>query len=83
MGGTVVLWAGKELDDEEAARVRRLAQLARRVGEEDTARGYERFLPESDHAWTPDELEAGAHAGPWLGVSAVTAVTDEPGDELT
>ena len=32
----------------------------------DVAETFERFLPENDHRWTPDELEVGAHAGPWM-----------------
>jgi hypothetical protein len=35
----------------------------------------ERFLPENDHRWTPNELESGAHLGPWMLVDA--EVSDE------
>ena len=39
-----------------------------RAGERDAAAAFARFLPEFEHEWTPDELELGAHAGPWLGL---------------
>jgi hypothetical protein len=66
MGSDVMLWAGKRLTDEEEATTRRLVGVLRRAGDEDGADALARFLPESAHAWTPDELELGAHAGPWL-----------------
>jgi hypothetical protein len=67
MGSDVMLWAGKPLADEEAEATRRLVALLRRVGEDEGAANLARFLPESEHRWTPDELELGAHVGPWLG----------------
>jgi hypothetical protein len=33
----------------------------------------ERFLPENLYRWTPDELEFGAHNGPWFLIGDVTA----------
>jgi hypothetical protein len=33
----------------------------------------ERFLPENLYRWTPDELEFGAHNGPWFLIDDVTA----------
>jgi hypothetical protein len=70
MGSDVMLWAGKRLTDEEAAAARRAVALMRRLGEDETALHLARFLPETEHDWTPDELELGAHAGPWMGVQA-------------
>jgi hypothetical protein len=67
---TTVLWAGKALTDEEELRTRRLVAKLRRVGDAETADAFERFLPEHADRWTPDELEAGAHTGPWLAVDA-------------
>lgn len=66
MGSNTVLWAGKRLTDEEAATARRVVALLGRVGDDAGADAFARFLPESEHSWTPDELELGAHAGPWL-----------------
>jgi hypothetical protein len=68
MGSDVTLWAGKSLTDEEATTTRRLVALLQRVGEDEGAGHLARFLPESEHEWTPDALELGAHAGPWLGM---------------
>jgi hypothetical protein len=69
-----VLWAGKRLDDDEELRLRRVVALLRRI--EDNGRpaheregaaadrlNLERFLPEYEHRWTPDQLEFGAHHG--------------------
>ena len=66
MGPNTVLWAGKRLTDEEAATARRVVDLLNRVGDPLGADAFARFLPGSDHPWTPDELELGAHAGAWL-----------------
>ncbi len=66
MGTGTMLWAGKTLSAEEELRTRRLVALLRRVGDGDVAETFERFLPENDHRWTPDQLEVGAHAGPWM-----------------
>ena len=68
MDESVVLWAGKALSGEEEERTRRMVALLERNGEHDAASGLARFLPGSGHGWTPDELELGAHAGPWLGI---------------
>ena len=68
MGESVVMWAGKALSGEEEERTRRMVALLERTGEADAAADLARFLPGSGHAWTPDELELGAHAGPWLGI---------------
>jgi hypothetical protein len=73
-----VLWAGKHLTGDEEAATRRLVHMLRRAGSTDLADRFERFLPEHAHRWTPDELELGAHAGPWLRLEA--AVGDEPAD---
>jgi hypothetical protein len=61
-----MLWAGKKLSPEEELRTRRLVALLRRVGDDGAAETFERFLPENDHRWTPDQLEVGAQAGPWM-----------------
>lgn len=68
MGESVVLWAGKALTGDEEERARRMVALLQRTGEADAAADLARFLPGSGHAWTPDELELGAHAGPWLSI---------------
>jgi hypothetical protein len=68
-----MLWAGKRLSDEEELRTRRLIARLRRTGRHQLADSYERFLPEHMGHWTPDELELGAHAGPWLSFGADTA----------
>jgi hypothetical protein len=67
MSGGIMLWAGKRLTEEEELRTRRLVAMLRRAGDEETADTFERFLPEQDDRWTPDELEQGAHVGPWMG----------------
>jgi hypothetical protein len=56
MTGTM-LWAGKRLSADEELRTRRLVALLRRAGDMETAETFERFLPENDHRWTPDQLE--------------------------
>ena len=66
MGSQGVLWAGKALSDEEELRVRRLVSLLQRTGDPEAADHLSRFLPERADEWTPDELEAGAHHGPWI-----------------
>ena len=66
-----MLWAGKKLSSEEELRTRRLVALLRRVGDDDVAETFERFLPENDHRWTPDQLEVGAQAGPWMSLDEV------------
>ena len=76
MGASVVLWAGKALTGEEAERAARAVALLERAGEHEAAADLARFLPGSGHGWTPDELELGAHAGPWLGIGG------GPGDSL-
>lgn len=70
MGSGTVLWAGKQLSDEEELGVRRIVSLLQRAGDERTAESFARFLPERADEWTPDELEAGAHLGPWVGFGA-------------
>jgi hypothetical protein len=71
-----MLWAGKRLSDDEELRTRRLVALLRRTGKEETAESFERFLPEHADRWTPDELELGAHVGPWLGFGRVEIEPD-------
>jgi hypothetical protein len=66
MATGTMLWAGKSLSAEEELRTRRLVALLRRVGDDEVAETFERFLPENEQGWTPDQLEAGAHAGPWM-----------------
>jgi len=70
MGASVVLWAGKRLSDEEELKTRRMVALLQRVGDEEGVEELSRFLPERQGDWTPDELEAGAHNGPWLSFGA-------------
>jgi hypothetical protein len=66
-----MLWAGKKLSADEELRTRRLVALLRRIGDDEVAETLERFLPENDHRWTPDELEVGAQAGPWASLDGV------------
>jgi hypothetical protein len=61
-----IFWAGKRLDADEELKLRRMVAVLRRVEDEETAQNLERFLPENDHRWTPNELETGAHLGPWM-----------------
>jgi hypothetical protein len=73
-----MLWAGKHLSDEEELHTRRLVAKLRRTGKDELADSYERFLPENDQRWTPDELELGAHVGPWLSFGGVE-IEPQPG----
>jgi len=68
MGESVVLWAGRPMSGDEEERTRRMVALLEHAGEREAAADLARFLPGSGHAWTPDELELGAHAGPWLSI---------------
>jgi len=61
-----MLWAGKKLSADEELRTRRLVALLRRIGDDEVAETFERFLSENDHRWMPDELEVGTQAGPWV-----------------
>jgi hypothetical protein len=73
------LWAGKRLSPDEELRTRRLIALMRRTGNVGQAEELERFMPENDHRWTPDELEFGAHVGPWLEFDAeLDVAADDP-----
>ena len=66
MSTATMLWAGKRLTDDEELRTRRLVAKLRLSGRTDLADNFERFLPENADRWTPDELELGAHIGPWM-----------------
>jgi hypothetical protein len=66
LGASVVLWAGKRLSDEEELKTRRMVALLQRTGDDEGVEELSRFLPERQAEWTPDQLEAGAHEGPWL-----------------
>ena len=79
-----VLWAGKHLNPEEEASLRRVIALLGRneenVASEDESDEVRRdrlqlelFLPENAQKWSPDELEFGAHNGPWFDLSEDTA----------
>jgi hypothetical protein len=76
MNTATMLWAGKRLSDEEELRTRRLVAKLRRNGKDELADSYERFLPEHDERWTPDELELGAHVGPWMSIGGVAIEPD-------
>ena len=73
MSTATMLWAGKRLSEDEELRTHRLIAKLRRAGKYELADAYERFLPGNDGRWTPDELELGAHVGPWLSLGADTA----------
>jgi hypothetical protein len=79
MGDGTILWAGKRLTNDEELRTRRLVAFLRRAGDEETADAFERFLPEHDHRWTPDELELGAHVGPWVELGDTDVASNDPG----
>jgi hypothetical protein len=77
-----VLWPGKQLDAGEEVRLRRVVALLQRVENNGRAeaerknaardrQNLERFLPEDEDKWTPDELEFGAHNGPWFEIGDV------------
>lgn len=67
-----VIWAGKRLSVEEEARVRDTVAMFERLAAAGDPEGswqaesWRRFLPEEAHRWTPEELEFGAHVGPWI-----------------
>lgn len=73
MREATILWAGKRLTPHEERVTRDAVALFTRLGSEG-AQHLQRFLPEGLHTWTPDELELGAHAGPWIAVDGGTAV---------
>jgi hypothetical protein len=77
MSAEAMLWAGKHLSEDEELRTRRLVAMLRRLGDDASADILDRFLPEHDHGWTPDELELGAHVGPWMELGDVD-VDSEP-----
>lgn len=66
----MILWAGKHLSGDEEQRLRDLIEVFGQAGCSEDVEWYGRFLPENAHTWTPDELEFGAHHGPWLSFSA-------------
>ena len=76
MTSATMLWAGKRLTDDEELRTRRVVAKMRRLGRAELADHFERFLPEHDHEWTPDELELGAHVGPWMALGDVEIEPD-------
>jgi hypothetical protein len=78
-----VLWAGKRLTPDEEEATRWMIGVMRRSGDTAGAERFERFLPENEHAWTPDQLEAGAHVGPWCDLRAEVdhAASPEPAGE--
>jgi hypothetical protein len=72
-----VVWAGKQLSADEELQLRRTVALLRRIEERggteeeralsaEARMNIERFLPENDHRWTPNELETGIYLGPWM-----------------
>jgi hypothetical protein len=71
-----VFWAGKRLEEGEEFRLRRVISLLRRIKDDETAENLERFLPENGDRWTPNELETGSHAGPWMLFGAHVEVED-------
>lgn len=82
----LTLWAGKQLDPAEEAWLRNRISSLRRAEEAQadgwqTARGerrsLERYLPERADDWTPDQLEAGAHIGPWCEIMPAAVARDD------
>jgi hypothetical protein len=83
----LMLWAGKQLDPVEEAWLRnRISSLER--AEDARADGWEnarverfsleRYLPENADRWTPDQLEGGAHIGPWCDMATATVHQPDP-----
>jgi hypothetical protein len=83
----LMLWPGKRLDLAEEAWLRnRISSLQR--AEDARADGWgsalkerlslERYLPENADDWTPDQLEGGAHIGPWCDMPPATVSLNEP-----
>jgi len=81
----LTLWPGKRLELAEEAWLRnRVASLQR--AEDARADGWEgsrkerlsleRYLPEHDASWTPDQLEGGAHIGPWSDMAAGVSLNE-------
>jgi len=81
----LTLWPGKRLELAEEAWLRnRVASLQR--AEDARADGWqgsrkerlslERYLPEHEGRWTPDQLEGGAHIGPWSDMEAGVSLTE-------
>jgi hypothetical protein len=84
-----VVWAGKQLAPDEELQLRRTVALLRRIEERggteeerafsaEARMNIERFLPENDHHWTPNELETGTYLGPWM-VAAAQVNPWDPG----
>jgi hypothetical protein len=82
-----VVWAGKQLAADEELQLRRTVALLRRIEEHGgteeeralSAEGrmnIERFLPENEHRWTPNELETGVYLGPWMVAEAQVNASD-------
>jgi hypothetical protein len=83
----LMLWPGKRLDLAEETWLRnRISSLQR--AEDARAQGWEsarkerlsleRYIPEHDGDWTADQLEGGAHIGPWCDMPAATVSLNEP-----
>lgn len=70
---TTIMWAGKALPGAEEVRLRRLVHTLRRIGKDELADDFERFLPEREEAWTLDERMQGAQVGPRLRVDGSAA----------
>lgn len=73
MATATMLWAGKRLTYDEEAGLRAFIGRLHRTDNPGLASNFERFLPENDRRWTPDELELGAHAGPWISAGGEVA----------
>lgn len=78
MSNGTVLWAGKRLSRDEDAALRRVVSMLGRTGRAEQADYFRRFLPEYVDDWSPDDLEAGAHLGPWMSFEAAVEVDDDP-----
>jgi hypothetical protein len=83
----LMFWPGKRLDRAEQEWLRnRIRSLER--AENARADGWEgarkerlsltRYLPENADDWTPDQLEGGAHIGPWCDIPAASVTVNEP-----
>ena len=81
----LTLWPGKRLDLAEEAWLRnqvaslQRAEDARADGWEGSRKerlSLERYLPEHEGRWTPDQLEGGAHIGPWSDMAAGVSLNE-------
>jgi hypothetical protein len=67
---TTIMWAGRALSGVDEVHLRRWVHTLRRVGNNELADDFERFLPEREDTWTVDERVEGARVAPHLSFDA-------------